>query len=86
MWSWVPTGPESKVDCAGESQQQFTAHAHMMYRVALYDSPVVRQQNMVVSPVEPRMTAVECQQHFTSHMVWTHLLISKPSAREQYLG
>jgi hypothetical protein len=24
MWSWVPTGPEIKNDCAGEDQQQFT--------------------------------------------------------------
>jgi hypothetical protein len=23
IWSWVPTGPETKNDCAGGSQQQF---------------------------------------------------------------
>jgi hypothetical protein len=25
IWSWVPTGPETKNNCSGESQQQFTA-------------------------------------------------------------
>jgi hypothetical protein len=25
IWSWVPTGPEAKNDCAGEGQQQSTA-------------------------------------------------------------
>jgi hypothetical protein len=24
IWSWVPTGPENKIDYAGEGQQQFT--------------------------------------------------------------
>jgi hypothetical protein len=24
IWSWVPTRPETKVDCAGEDQQKFT--------------------------------------------------------------
>jgi hypothetical protein len=24
MWLWVPVGPETKTDCAGEDQQQFT--------------------------------------------------------------
>jgi hypothetical protein len=24
MWSWVSMGPETKNDCAGEAQQQFT--------------------------------------------------------------
>jgi hypothetical protein len=25
IWSWVPMGPETKNDCAGEGQQQITA-------------------------------------------------------------
>jgi hypothetical protein len=24
IWSWVPTGPETKIDCAGENQHHFT--------------------------------------------------------------
>jgi hypothetical protein len=24
IWSWLPTGPETKNDCAGEGQQQLT--------------------------------------------------------------
>jgi hypothetical protein len=25
IWSWVPTGPETKNDCAGEGQKEFAA-------------------------------------------------------------
>jgi hypothetical protein len=24
IWSWLPKGPETKANCAGEGQQQFT--------------------------------------------------------------
>jgi hypothetical protein len=24
IWSWIPKGPETKNDCAGEDQEQFT--------------------------------------------------------------
>jgi hypothetical protein len=25
IWSWIPTGPETKNDCAGEGQEEITA-------------------------------------------------------------
>jgi hypothetical protein len=27
IWSWVPTGPETKTECAGQGQQQLTAQS-----------------------------------------------------------
>jgi hypothetical protein len=48
IWSWVPTGPETKIDSAAEAQQQFT-QPNQDCGVSCMTPRVVRQKNTVMS-------------------------------------
>jgi hypothetical protein len=53
MWPWIPTGPNTKIDCAGSGQQQFTGldkytpevtYCFMIFRPGVNDFFIVIQK------------------------------------------
>jgi hypothetical protein len=56
VWSWVPTGPETKNDCAAESQQQITALYSYAANVILTPRDVTSATSYTVSNVKSCVT------------------------------